>query len=242
MGNGGVIEMGAIFTGLLAGWLAAASAQSNESSVPAEAVRAIPAPAAPAVPPGGCCALPALTPVRVEMLATLNSNISKIGEHFAIRLAAPIDLPDGTQIPAGIIGSGDVVQAAKSGFAGKPGELIVAARYLDYQGIRIPLRSLTFNAAPTSGQTGKDRTDTAATVVIAVGLVGMFVSGGQVNIPAGTIGFAKTSAVVTVPSPGATQPAIPAAVPSSASVPTAPTTTTVTAAAPTLSEKGSSHP
>jgi hypothetical protein len=183
-------------------------------------------PAAAATAPAACCVIPALTPVRIELLATMNSNLSQIGSHFAIRLAAPIDLPGGMQIPAGAIGSGDVVHAAKSGFGGKPGELILAARYLDYQGVRIPLRSLNFNITGTSMR-GKDRTDTSVAVVIVASWAGIFISGGQVNVPAGTIAIAKTSAAVTVPPPAG----VPASAAASAAAPSIPPT-----------EKGSLNP
>jgi len=146
-------------------------------------------------PSSDCCVLPALTPVRVEISAHLNSAVSKIGDHFAIRLAAPINLDGGLEIPAGIEGVGEVVHAAKSGFGGRAGELLLAARYLDYRGVRIPLRSLIF--AP---ELGKSREGTAMGVAIAGGLVGgvaaMFISGGEVNIPPGTMVYAKTAAAV----------------------------------------------
>jgi len=150
-----------------------------------------------------CCVLAALTPVRIEILATLNSRLSKIGDHFPIRLAAPVEIAPGLQLPAGIEGSGDVVHAAKGGFAGRPGELLLAVRYLEYRGARIPLRSLSF-----VDDRGKDRGNTAFALAVAGGLVGgvaaMFITGGEVNIPAGTIAYAKTSAPVALSAGAAT--------------------------------------
>jgi hypothetical protein len=140
--------------------------------------------------------LPALTPVRIEILETMNSATSKIGAYFPIRLAEPIDLPGGVHVAAGISGMGQVVHAAKSRFGGKPGELILAVRYLDHHGARIPLRSLTYEI-----RRGLDNTDTAAAVNIAVGVVAMFITGGEVNIPAGTRANAKTSAPVALAAP-----------------------------------------
>jgi len=156
--------------------------------------------------------LPALTPVRIEILETMNSATSRIGAHFPIRLATPIDLPGGGHVPAGATGSGDVVHAAKSRFGGKPGELILAVRYLDADGVRIPLRSLTYGDAR-----GRDNTDMAAAVNIAAGVVAVFITGGEVNIPAGTVANAKTSAPVTFP-----VPVVPISAPSSQSEPGAP--------------------
>jgi len=168
-------------------------AAAPETSPQSSDVRPQPAPAAPI--------LPALTPVRIEILETMNSATSRIGAHFPIRLAEAIDLPGGGQIPAGATGSGDVVHAAKSRFGGKPGELILAVRYLDLDGIRIPLRSLTYGKAR-----GLDNTDMATAVNIAAGVLAVFITGGEVNIPAGTVANAKTSAPVTLPMP---VPAIP---------------------------------
>ena len=49
-------------------------------------------------------------------------------------------------IPAGTTGQGQIVHAAKSGWGGKAGELIVAVRYIDYNGVHIPLRRFRINA------------------------------------------------------------------------------------------------
>jgi hypothetical protein len=51
--------------------------------------------------------------------------------------------------PAGTPGVGEVVHAAHASFGGKAGELILAVRYLELNGTRIPLRSL-----PIRTQTG----------------------------------------------------------------------------------------
>ncbi len=145
--------------------------------------------------PAPCCTIPALTPIDLEIMATMNSQANHIGEHFPFRLASPIVVDGKTIVPAGAMGSGDVVHAAKSRFGGKPGEMILAARYIEHNGIRIPLRSLRAGA----GQ-GKDNGDTAAAVAIAVsGVLSMFITGGEVNVPSGTIMNAKVSAATLVP-------------------------------------------
>ena len=147
-----------------------------------------------------CCAIPALTAVSIEILSTVNSQANKIGEKFAIRLKEPISVNGQVIVPAGAIGSGDVVHAAKSRFGGKPGELIIAVRYLEHQGQRIPLRSLKFGTG-----SGKDNGGTAQAIGIAGGAVGglvsMFITGGEVNVPAGTVGQAKTSAEIIITQP-----------------------------------------
>lgn len=170
----------------------AASAQTDSS-----------APGSPS-PPGSsasteCCTIPALTEVKIEIGATINSQANKIGEHFPIRLAEPIVIEGKTLVPAGTTGQGDIVHAAKSRFGGRAGELILAVRYLDYNGIRIPLRSLRYIVGHGKTNEGK----AAAAAIVIGGAVGatlaMFITGGEVNVPAGTHALAKTSAPVVIP-------------------------------------------
>ena len=158
---------------------------------------------APAVP---CCTLRALTPVFLTVDEPLDSDKSAIGQYFKITLRQPLEIAAGVTIPAGTVGSGQVVHAAKSRAMGKAGELVLAARHLDFQGTRIPLRSLRYGR----GQ-GKDNAETAAIVGVAVSaLITPFITGGEVRIPAGTDVWAKVAADVALPTPPAT-PAIPAA-------------------------------
>ena len=170
-----------------------ALAQVPAAENPATAVNQTP-------PTTTCCSIPALTAVSIEILSTVNSQANKIGEKFAIRLKEPISVNGQVIVPAGAIGSGDVVHAAKSRFGGKPGELIIAVRYLEHQGQRIPLRSLKFGTG-----SGKDNGGTAQAIGIAGGAVGglvsMFITGGEVNVPAGTVGQAKTSAEIIITQP-----------------------------------------
>ena len=168
------------------------------AQVPDAETPALPATAAGQTQPTTtCCAIPALTAVSIEILSTVNSQANKIGEKFAIRLKEPISVDGQIIVPAGATGSGDVVHAAKSRFGGKPGELIIAVRYLEYQGQRIPLRSMKFGSG-----TGKDNGTTALAVGVAVSSVlSMFITGGEVNVPAGTIAQAKTSTEVIITQP-----------------------------------------
>ena len=147
--------------------------------------------------PALCCTIPALTEIQFEFLSTINSQANHIGEQFAIKLAEPITIDGKELVPVGTVGSGEIIHASKSSFGGKAGELILAARYLDYKGVRIPLRSLRY----TKGR-GTDRGDLSAAVAIAGGAVGgvvaLFITGGEVNIPVGTKAFAKTATDTTL--------------------------------------------
>ncbi|MET0587174.1 MAG: hypothetical protein ABWZ75_01520 [Novosphingobium sp.] len=71
---------------------------------------------------------PALTPVSIQILAALGSKVSKSGDTFPIRLAAPVIVDGTVAIPAGAEGMGEVVHAKKGGGIGAAGELVLAAR------------------------------------------------------------------------------------------------------------------
>jgi hypothetical protein len=153
-----------------------------------------------------------LTPVFLKIDEPLDSDKSKIGQRFKLSLAHPLEIARGVIVPAGTSGAGEVVHAAKSRAMGKAGELVLAARYLDYQGTRIPLRSLRYG----KGQ-GKDNVDTTMWVGLAVGgLITPFITGGEVRIPAGADVWAKVAADVPFapPAPAPAPAAVPAEFPS----------------------------
>lgn len=151
-------------------------------------------------PPTPCCTIPAGTIVSLEMLETVNSQANHTGDHFRFRLVDPIEIGGKLLVAAGVEGVGDVVHAAKSRFGGKPGELIIAARYLDDHGLRIGLRSFRLGVG-----TGKNNDGIAAAFAIAGGVAGgvisMFITGGEVNVPAGTQAYAKVATDVSVAPP-----------------------------------------
>lgn len=142
--------------------------------------------------------LPAMTVVELEILAPLNSKTSKIGEMFPIRLAEPIMFDGAVLVPAGATGEGEIIHAAKARAAGKAGEMILAARYIDHDGMRIALRSFKFGPS-----TGKNNTQEAfaAGVIVAAPLM-LLVSGGNVDVPVGTRAHAKTAADVIITTKG----------------------------------------
>lgn len=191
-----------------AGMAAAATATSAPAPVePQMALAATPATIPPilptvAVPPAvaapvECCVLAKMTPVFLTIDEPLDSDKAAIGQHFKLSLTHPLELAGGVTIPAGTRGGGEVVHASKSRAMGKAGELVLAARYLDYQGIRIPLRSLRYG----KGQ-GKDNVETAMWVGLAVSaFITPFITGGEVRIPAGADVWAKVAADVSFPRP-----------------------------------------
>ena len=174
-------------------WAAAlALAQSGVASPDADQAPAANATALPAP----CCTVAARTLLEIEILDTLNSKDNHNGESFNFRLAAPLIVDGRVLIPAGTPGIGEVVHAARARAMGKAGELILAARYLDFNGTRIPLRTLRFGR-----EQGRDNSGTVNTIgmvsaatVPAVSMVAFLISGGEVRVPAGTRATAQTAA------------------------------------------------
>jgi hypothetical protein len=150
-------------------------------------------------PACNCVVIPALTPVSLEIAASVGSKISKTGDTFPIRLAAPIILAGRQVLPAGATGVGEVVHAKKSGGMGAAGELVLAARYLDVGGARMHLRSMHLAVA---GKSNIDRVNAlnAASVAspVPIGLIGFFIGGGQILIAAGTPATAKVAEAFTL--------------------------------------------
>lgn len=190
-------------------------AQAQELTSSADA----PPPAAAAPAPGdpaacdGCLTVPALTPVRIQLLKTLGSATSNTGDLFPIRLAAPIMIDGKEAVPAGVTGLGEVVHAKKNGGAGAAGELVLAARYLEVGGKRLRLRSLR------TEQSGQSRIDTASIASATVlGVFGFLIKGGKLTIAEGSIVQAKTAEPFTI-APSSIQTAAEGGAPSTVTLP-----------------------
>jgi hypothetical protein len=136
--------------------------------------------------------LPALTPVPLVIDAEVSSSANKSGDRFPLHVAEDVKLGDSVLIPAGSVGEGEVVHAAKSKGGGRAGELILAARFVTVDGKQVRLRSF-------SAGSGSDRSNAALGVAVAVGLWGMLVRGSELVMPAGTAVGAKTAEEVQLP-------------------------------------------
>lgn len=159
------------------------AAQSAPAAAPAH-VSVTPAPTTHA---SGASHIPANTAVVLETQQALSSLTLKHGDLFALRLAEPL-LIDGVQVlPAGTSGVGQVVHAERARAAGKAGELLLAARYLEHDGQRIALRSFRL------GANGVDRTKATLGVAVALGVAAFLVRGGNIEIPAQTRARALTA-------------------------------------------------
>lgn len=139
------------------------------------------------------------TPVVLELAEPVGSKKSQVGDHFSLRLRDPIIVDGKIVAPAGITGVGEVIHVAKAGFGGKPGEILVAARYLEWGSIRLPLRSMRI------GVSGDDRTGQAVAAGMVLLPLAFIIPGGEIEIPAGTSATARLAADVplTVAAPSA---------------------------------------
>lgn len=161
-------------------------------------------------------AVPRLTPLVIELGATLSSENSAQGDRFPLRLFEPLVINGETVIPAGTPGEGEVIHAKRKGGMGAAGELIITARFLDLNGQRVALRSLRVNGD------GQSRIDTvnsisvasAATIPLA-SLVGFFITGGAKVVNEGTVATARTAedTVISLPATVAAAPGGPEEVP-----------------------------
>lgn len=135
--------------------------------------------------------LPANTVVQLEVVDAVSSASSLSGDHFALRLASPLMVGEQAVLPAGTPVIGEVVHAASSSFGGKPGELLLAARYIDVPQGPIRLRS-SFGAA------GQDRNNLVAGVAGVVGLFGLAIKGREYELPAGSLLSARVASETDV--------------------------------------------
>jgi len=146
------------------------------------------------VSPAAMVALPAGTPIEFEFVKGLSSRIARQGELFPIRLSQPVTVDGLTVLPAGTPGVGEVIHAAKSGWGGKAGELLVTVRYLDVAGVHVPLRRFR------RGGLGQLRTDEAMAISI-IPFAGFLVSGGEIVIEPAARGNAIVAQNTALPMP-----------------------------------------
>jgi hypothetical protein len=153
------------------------------------------------------CEIPPGTLVELEITQPLSSATAKRGDKFALKLRAPFSCGDDVIVPADTPGIGEIVHAERSRSGGKPGELLLAARHLEHDGVHWPLRGLKLGAV------GVDRSKAALAASFGIGAFALFIRGKEIEIPAGTIVNAKLAHdPVPAPLPPADPVSPPAAV------------------------------
>lgn len=129
--------------------------------------------------------IPAKTPLILEFTGEVSSKTAQKGAEIQFVLADDLLIAGQVIVAKGGKAVGEVIHAQKSGFGGRGGELILAARYLEHGGQKIQLRSLK----PYSGQYVGKNNSTAALAVSMIpyaGLMSLFITGGEIVIPQGT--------------------------------------------------------
>lgn len=129
------------------------------------------------------------TPIIIEITDLVSTKTAKRDDMFNLRLAAPLTLNGAILIPEGTLGKGQVIDSGLPGMGGKPGKLVLAARYLEFEGRQIPIRGLNMDMG------ARDNSGTAVLLGAAGGIVGgvagLMVTGGHMEVPPGTLAHAK---------------------------------------------------
>lgn len=141
----------------------------------------------------GSCVVPEGTFVDLEFLVPVGSATVARGEAFRFALVHPIAIDGRIVIPAGATGHGEIVHAEPSRGGGKPGELLLAARYLEFGAERVPLRGMKMGLA------GRDRTAAVIATATVIGPFAHFIRGREIEIPAGSRAYARVAATFAHP-------------------------------------------
>lgn len=143
--------------------------------------------------------LPEGTELKLQFNENLSSATNRQGDTFTVSLAKAITLADGTIIPAGFRGRGEVTAAEKRGFMGRAGDLSVRLQY-----IRIGATQVSIRANRTSEGQGALGSTVALTVLF--GPLGLLKRGKDIEIPRGQEITAFVDAPTSIPLPIAAAP------------------------------------
>ncbi len=158
----------------------------------------IPAAPQPAAPASAAqhVTIPEGTEVRVHFNEQLSSATAAAGDEFSITTDDPITLPDGTVLPPGYRGKGEVTAAEHRGMMGKAGQLSVRFDYIRIGDAHVRLRG-------SKGEEGKNGVTATVVLTILFGPLGLIKHGSDVVIQKGqtVTAFVDEDAVVTTPIP-----------------------------------------
>jgi hypothetical protein len=143
-----------------------------------------------------CCVLPEGTAVAVQVVEAVDTKSAKAGDDFPIRLAAPVIVDGQVVLPAGTPGVGHVVQASGPGLGGKGAKLVVSADSLTVGGGVVPLGAMQLTGTGKDHTTAADLASLGSWISLPLGFVGFAVTGGGIQIPAGTNAAAKVARTV----------------------------------------------
>lgn len=151
----------------------AAFAQAAPAAQPAVVETQVAAPMASEV------VLPANSEVVLTMNSTVSSKSHRLGEKFSLTVAQDVKANGMTVIPRGTRAVAQITRRTGKGGFGKAGKMDFDFRYLDHNGLRIPIEG-------RHHQAGDSRTGATVGAVVAAGLVGgMLVKGKSARIEEG---------------------------------------------------------
>jgi len=137
-------------------------------------------------------------PIRID--DKLSSRTNTEGDRFTITLCDEVKLPDGTVIPPGYKGVGEVTDAERNGMMGKAGTLNIRLDYIKIGDIRVQVRG-------NKGQEGHGSVASVVALTVLFGPVGLIAKGHNVDIKKGQQMTVYVDADTDVPTPLAAPPA-----------------------------------
>lgn len=131
--------------------------------------------------------------MEIEIDAVLSSRSNKPGDMFPFHLAKAIEVDGHVIVPAGAVGQGEVIHAKKAGMSGSAGALILAARFIDFGGQHLRLRSMQMV------RRGNSNEGAAIVTGVLLGPIALLVTGTNSDVAIGSQASAKTAEDFTLP-------------------------------------------
>jgi hypothetical protein len=139
--------------------------------------------------------VPAGTPVRLTIVAPINSRSFIQGQRFALRLAEDLAVGSRVVIPRGTAAVGEVEAVSGKGMFGKPGRLVLRPLFIDFADERV-------NLIGASTDKGHDGTAAAAVTTVLIGAFGLVITGKSATVPAGSTLLGRVRSDVSLPIDG----------------------------------------
>ena len=174
----------------------AASAPAPTMAGAAPAAAPVAQPNAAIAPMAGGLKVGEGTEVTIRFDQKLSSATATQGDRFNITLDDKITLADGTVIPAGYHGAGEVTVAEKRGMMGRAGQLNVRLDYIKIGDTKVKLRA-------SQSQEGKSSVGATVALTVLFGPIGLIKKGHDIEIQPGQTmkAFVDGDALITVPVP-----------------------------------------
>lgn len=136
--------------------------------------------------------------VRLMVTKEVNSRDNHPGDRFALRVDEEVKVGTVTVVPVGAKGWGEVVDAKGSGAAGKSGKISTRLLYIEASGQKVDLDGDRQSA-------GSGGTSNVVGGVVAFGVFGLLMKGGNASLKAGEIlnGYTLSDASFDPPKQGA---------------------------------------